>query len=61
MDLPNKKQWAVYYKTIKNPQCLENIFVRHSFRYCYDSLLIAILEKTEAQGVPYSHGFRERC
>ncbi|KZT30772.1 Bromodomain-containing protein [Neolentinus lepideus HHB14362 ss-1] len=26
MELPNKKQWAVYYKTIKRPQCLENIF-----------------------------------
>ncbi|EPQ60463.1 Bromodomain-containing protein [Gloeophyllum trabeum ATCC 11539] len=28
MELPNKKQWAVYYKTIKRPQCLENIFKR---------------------------------
>ncbi|CCL98132.1 uncharacterized protein FIBRA_00126 [Fibroporia radiculosa] len=28
MDLPNRKQWAIYYKTIKRPQCLENIFKR---------------------------------
>ena len=27
MELPNKKQWPIYYKTIKRPQCLENIFV----------------------------------
>lgn len=27
MELPNKKQWPIYYKTIKQPQCLENIFV----------------------------------
>lgn len=26
MQLPNKKQWAIYYKQIKNPQCIENIF-----------------------------------
>ncbi|KAI0783097.1 hypothetical protein C8Q75DRAFT_726585 [Abortiporus biennis] len=26
MELPNKKQWPIYYKTIKKPQCLENIF-----------------------------------
>ncbi|KXN88870.1 Protein polybromo-1 [Leucoagaricus sp. SymC.cos] len=26
MELPNKKQWAIYYKQIKKPQCLENIF-----------------------------------
>ena len=30
MELPNKKQWAVYYKAIKHPQCLENVFVRTS-------------------------------
>lgn len=28
MELPNKKQWPIYYKLIKKPQCLENIFVR---------------------------------
>lgn len=27
MHLPNKKQWAIYYKQIKTPQCVENIFV----------------------------------
>ncbi|KAG6814146.1 hypothetical protein H0H92_002141 [Tricholoma furcatifolium] len=27
MDLPNKKEWPLYYKQIKKPQCLENIFV----------------------------------
>lgn len=26
MDLPNRKQWSIYYKTIKRPQCLENVF-----------------------------------
>ncbi|CAL1694422.1 unnamed protein product [Somion occarium] len=26
MELPNKKKWPIYYKTIKKPQCLENIF-----------------------------------
>ncbi|TFK56612.1 Bromodomain-containing protein [Heliocybe sulcata] len=26
MELPNKKLWALYYKAIKRPQCLENIF-----------------------------------
>ncbi|KDQ63230.1 hypothetical protein JAAARDRAFT_147324 [Jaapia argillacea MUCL 33604] len=26
MELPNKKQWSIYYKTIKRPQCIENIF-----------------------------------
>ncbi|KZT73328.1 Bromodomain-containing protein [Daedalea quercina L-15889] len=28
MELPNKKQWPIYYKMIKRPQCLENIFKR---------------------------------
>ncbi|EKM61618.1 uncharacterized protein PHACADRAFT_84173 [Phanerochaete carnosa HHB-10118-sp] len=28
MELPNKKQWAIYYRLIKKPQCLENIFKR---------------------------------
>ncbi|KAF9454213.1 Bromodomain-containing protein [Macrolepiota fuliginosa MF-IS2] len=28
MQLPNKKQWAIYYRQIKKPQCLENIFRR---------------------------------
>ncbi|KAI0936955.1 hypothetical protein AcV5_004968 [Taiwanofungus camphoratus] len=28
MDLPNRKQWPIYYKAIKRPQCLENIFKR---------------------------------
>ncbi|XP_006454163.1 hypothetical protein AGABI2DRAFT_196990 [Agaricus bisporus var. bisporus H97] len=28
MELPNKKLWAIYYKQIKKPQCLENIFRR---------------------------------
>lgn len=27
MELPNKKQWPIYYKTTKRPQCLESIFV----------------------------------
>ncbi|KAF9502340.1 Bromodomain-containing protein [Pleurotus eryngii] len=26
MELPNKKQWAIYYKIIKRPMCIENIF-----------------------------------
>ncbi|KAI0078855.1 Bromodomain-containing protein [Panus rudis PR-1116 ss-1] len=26
MELPNRKKWAIYYKTIKKPQCLENVF-----------------------------------
>ncbi|THH27664.1 hypothetical protein EUX98_g6524 [Antrodiella citrinella] len=26
MELPSKKQWPVYYKAIKKPQCIENIF-----------------------------------
>ncbi|TCD71196.1 hypothetical protein EIP91_012146 [Steccherinum ochraceum] len=26
MELPSRKHWPVYYKTIKHPQCLENIF-----------------------------------
>ncbi|KAK0208734.1 RSC complex protein [Desarmillaria ectypa] len=28
MELPSKKDWAIYYKEIKHPQCLENIFKR---------------------------------
>lgn len=28
MELPSKKEWPIYYKEIKRPQCLENIFVR---------------------------------
>ncbi|KAH9923634.1 Bromodomain-containing protein [Fomitopsis serialis] len=28
MELPNRKQWPIYYKTIKRPQCLEIIFKR---------------------------------
>ncbi|RDB29274.1 Protein polybromo-1 [Hypsizygus marmoreus] len=28
MDLPSKKEWPIYYKEIKRPQCLENIFKR---------------------------------
>lgn len=28
MELPSKKEWAIYYKEIKKPQCLENIFKR---------------------------------
>jgi hypothetical protein len=27
MELPSKKEWPLYYKEIKRPQCLENIFV----------------------------------
>lgn len=39
MELPNKKLWAIYYKQIKKPQCLENIFVR-GLCYCMLALLI---------------------
>ncbi|KAH8110617.1 Bromodomain-containing protein, partial [Phellopilus nigrolimitatus] len=28
MDLPSKKKWAVYYKIIKRPICIEDIFKR---------------------------------
>src|ERR1700722_7168175 len=28
MELPSKKDWPTYYKEIKRPQCIENIFVR---------------------------------
>lgn len=28
MELPSKKDWAIYYKEIKHPQCLENIYKR---------------------------------
>ncbi|KAG6865756.1 hypothetical protein C0991_011953 [Blastosporella zonata] len=28
MELPSKKEWASYYKQIKRPQCIENIFKR---------------------------------
>ncbi|PFH52268.1 hypothetical protein AMATHDRAFT_57287 [Amanita thiersii Skay4041] len=28
MELPSKKEWPMYYKEIKRPQCLENIFKR---------------------------------
>ncbi|KAG7452277.1 Bromodomain-containing protein [Guyanagaster necrorhizus] len=28
MELPSKKDWPIYYKEIKHPQCLENIFKR---------------------------------
>lgn len=28
MELPSKKDWPMYYKQIKRPQCFENIFVR---------------------------------
>lgn len=35
MDLPNRKQWSIYYKTIKRPQCLENVFVRIPVTLCY--------------------------
>jgi chromatin structure-remodeling complex subunit RSC4 len=28
MDLPDKKQWAVYYKAIAKPMCFSKIFVR---------------------------------
>lgn len=27
MELPSKKDWPFYYKEIKRPQCIENIFV----------------------------------
>ncbi|KAF5368467.1 hypothetical protein D9758_002216 [Tetrapyrgos nigripes] len=37
MELPNKKTWAIYYSTIKRPQCLENIF-KHVKRKEYSSL-----------------------
>jgi chromatin structure-remodeling complex subunit RSC4 len=39
MELPNKKLWAIYYKQIKKPQCLENIFVRGLYQ-CMPALLI---------------------
>ncbi len=32
LDLPNKKKWPMYYKQIKRPQCIENIFVCPSRR-----------------------------
>jgi len=38
MDLPNRKQWPIYYKTIKRPQCLENIF-KHLKRKEYHTSL----------------------
>ncbi|EEB87383.1 hypothetical protein MPER_15275, partial [Moniliophthora perniciosa FA553] len=28
MELPSRKEWPVYYKEIKRPQCFENIFKR---------------------------------
>ncbi|KAK2461446.1 hypothetical protein APHAL10511_005909 [Amanita phalloides] len=28
MELPSKKEWPIYYKEIKRPQCIENIFKR---------------------------------
>ncbi|GLB35855.1 putative bromo domain containing protein [Lyophyllum shimeji] len=34
MELPSKKDWPIYYKEIKRPQCLENIF-RHIKRKEY--------------------------
>ena len=27
MELPSKKLWPMYYKQIKRPQCIENVFV----------------------------------
>ena len=32
MELPSKKKWAVYYKIIKRPICIEDIFVRLTIR-----------------------------
>jgi hypothetical protein len=29
MELPNKKIWAIYYKTIPRPMSFEKIYVRH--------------------------------
>jgi hypothetical protein len=29
MELPNKKIWAIYYKTISRPMSFEKIYVRH--------------------------------
>lgn len=31
MELPDKKMWPIYYKTIARPICFEDIFVRTSF------------------------------
>lgn len=37
MELPSKKLWAIYYKTIKRPQCLENIFKRIKRKEYFDA------------------------
>ncbi|KAF8625192.1 hypothetical protein AX15_005497 [Amanita polypyramis BW_CC] len=37
MELPSKKEWPIYYKEIKRPQCLENIF-KHIKRKEYPSV-----------------------
>ncbi|KAF8641083.1 hypothetical protein AX17_000727 [Amanita inopinata Kibby_2008] len=36
MELPSRKEWPIYYKEIKRPQCLENIF-KHIKRKEYPS------------------------
>lgn len=33
MELPNKKQWAIYYKTIARPMSFEKIFVRSRYMF----------------------------
>lgn len=60
MELPNKKQWAIYYKQIKKPQCLENIFVRLLVRQM-TRLTKFVLETNQTKGIPYCRSFRGRC
>ena len=36
MDLPSKKIWAIYYKTISRPMSFEKIYVRLVPTLCVD-------------------------
>ncbi|KAF5352501.1 hypothetical protein D9756_005882 [Leucocoprinus leucothites] len=41
MQLPNKKQWPLYYQQIKNPRCIENIFKKIKRRDYHTSAAFA--------------------
>jgi hypothetical protein len=61
MELPSKKEWAIYYKQIKKPQCLENIFVRWTSWLSYNLWLEFSLETYQTKGIRLCRGFRSRC
>ena len=50
MELPNKKVWAIYYKTIPRPMSFEKIYVRHIAKLLV-TLTDLSLETPQTEGV----------